>query len=205
MDYYFVAKGRGGKLIGQMTLEEISLRFRAGELPGEYVATESYGPSYNELVRSGATAWITVSDLVAGLSAPKQSPPAPTYSQAVGGSSAQPPSRQLAAVMHRYSDAYLYARVTVGIGSFIKGIGIASAILLFLVLFIAGAANNSNPVISLIVGAILGGIVGGFFYIWGILISAVGQILKASLDGSVNTSPFLTNEHRAKIMSLPTS
>src|SRR5947209_7842622 len=47
--------------------------------------------------------------------------PAPTYLQAADGSSAQPPSRQLAAVMHRYNDAYLYARVTVGIGSLIKG------------------------------------------------------------------------------------
>jgi hypothetical protein len=205
MDYYFVAKDKGGKLIGQMTVEEISRRFRAGELPGDYVATESYGPSYHELVSSGATAWITVADLAAGLSAKKQSASAPTYSQEVGSSSPQTPSRQLAAIMHRYGDAYLYARATVGIGNLIKGVGIASAILLFIVLFIAGAASKSNPVISLIVGAILGGIVGGFFYIWGILVSAVGQILKASLDGSVNTSPFLTNEHRAKIMSLPTS
>jgi hypothetical protein len=40
-------------------------------------------------------------------------------------------------------------------------------------------------------------------YVLGILVSAQGQILKASLDNAVNGSPFLTNEHRAKVMSLP--
>jgi hypothetical protein len=36
----------------------------------------------------------------------------------------------------------------------------------------------------------------------GVVISAQGQLLKASIDGAVNTSPFLVDDQRAKIMSL---
>jgi uncharacterized membrane protein YoaK (UPF0700 family) len=105
--------------------------------------------------------------------------------------------------MNRYEDAYIYGRATVGVGSFIKGVGILLGILLFLIGFGTGSIIRSSPIVSLIAGVIMGGIVGVFFFVWGILVSAVGQILKASLDGAVNSSPFLTNEHKAKIMSLP--
>jgi len=37
----------------------------------------------------------------------------------------------------------------------------------------------------------------------GILVSAQAQLLKATLDTAVNTSPFLSNEQRAVVMSLP--
>ena len=54
---------------------------------------------------------------------------------------------------------------------------------------------------------LFGGIGGGiilllFFYILSVFISAQGQMLKASLDSAVNTSPFLEDDHRAQIMSL---
>ncbi len=41
-------------------------------------------------------------------------------------------------------------------------------------------------------------------FILGMLISAQGQILMASLDGSVNTSPFLSEAGKAKVMGLET-
>jgi len=42
----------------------------------------------------------------------------------------------------------------------------------------------------------------GFCWLGGRRLSAQGQIVKATLDTAVNSSPFLSNEERAKIMSL---
>lgn len=112
---------------------------------------------------------------------------------------------QASAVMKRYKDAYIGARVMNGFGGIIKTIGIVIGGLLALVGFIV--ANNGgpgNPMSILgIAGIVVGIIAGAWFYIIGVLVSAQGQILKASLDSAVNNSPFLTNEHRATIMSLP--
>jgi len=52
------------------------------------------------------------------------------------------------------------------------------------------------------ISIVFGIFAGALFYIVGVLVSAQGQILKASLDGAVNSSPFLADEHRARIMSL---
>jgi len=107
-------------------------------------------------------------------------------------------------MMSRYRDAYNVARVIVGIGSFIKGLGIVLAILIALGGFIAaGQTRIEMQAVFLGLGGILwAGIVGVCFYIGGVLISVQGQILKASLDGAVNSSPFLSDEHKAKVMSL---
>ena len=110
----------------------------------------------------------------------------------------------------RYRDAYRVARTTTGIGSMIKGVGALLGILIFFGAFalaagqrhVYGVRGGEIQVISLIVAAIFGGTVWLVFFIWGVLVSAQGQILKASLDGAVNGSPFLTNEQRATIMSL---
>jgi hypothetical protein len=108
----------------------------------------------------------------------------------------------------RYWDAYTVARTTVGIGTTIKTVGAILGFLIFFgVLLIANnqrgyASRNDAQLFGLIFGAIWGGLVFLVFFIWGVLVSAQGQILKASLDGAVNSSPFLTNEQRARIMSL---
>jgi hypothetical protein len=118
-------------------------------------------------------------------------------------------SSEAKSLKKRYKDAYLVARTTTGIGSMIKGVGALLGILIFFGAF-ALAAGQRNvygvrgdiQLISLIVAGIFGGTVWLVFFIWGVLVSAQGQILKASLDGAVNGSPFLTNEQRATIMSL---
>src|SRR5215210_921362 len=50
------------------------------------------------------------------------------------------------ALMKRYRDAYLYARVITGIGNFVKNVGIAAGILLFIILFLVGS-DRAGPVI----------------------------------------------------------
>ena len=56
--------------------------------------------------------------------------------------------------------------------------------------------------VVLIVVVLYGGIVFLVFYVVGVIVSAQGQILKAGLDTSVHTSPFVSNDDKAKIMSL---
>ena len=111
-------------------------------------------------------------------------------------------SRQVAVLMRRYRDAYLVARSTNGFGMLIKIIAVIVGVLLIVIgAFLFNERRGAEPLGLAAIA--LGVVVGVLFYLLGILISAQGQILKASLDAAVNTSPFLTNTERATIMSLP--
>jgi hypothetical protein len=111
---------------------------------------------------------------------------------------------QAGVLLTRYKDAYLLTKVTVGLGSFIKGLGVVlGAFLLLGTAIVSSQAGNFTGVVVFFVGAATACFVGMLIYVLGVLASAQGQILKASLDGAVNSSPFLANEHKAKIMSLP--
>jgi hypothetical protein len=121
------------------------------------------------------------------------------------GSASAAASNQVTSIMRRYQDAYLVARVTDGFGGLIKAIGIIAALLLIVVgALVIANGRPGDAIFAMGVMIVAFGIfVGSLFYLLGVLVSAQGQILKASLDGAVNNSPFLTNEHRARIMSLP--
>jgi hypothetical protein len=111
-------------------------------------------------------------------------------------------------VVTRYRDSYLVARATDGFGRLIKGIGIAASILSIAcgVVFMAETKDPRSGDTTFTAGAgmIAFGVFGGaLFYLPEVLVSAEGQILKASLDGAVNGSPFLTDEQKATVMSLP--
>jgi hypothetical protein len=125
----------------------------------------------------------------------------PTELKTEGGRNVQiKVASEASSIMKRYQDAYLVARAVNGYGIFIKTVAIVAAILLALIGFIISAKESGTAIgFGLIIVGIL---VGVLFYLIGILISAQGQILKASLDSAVNSSPFLTDKHRAKIMSL---
>lgn len=116
-----------------------------------------------------------------------------------------PVSNQVSALMHRYSDAYIVASATNGFGGLIKGIGVLIAILLIVIgLGFISQGRFGDATFALgVVTSVAGILAGVWFYIVGVLVAAQGQILKASLDSAVNGSPFLKNEHKAKIMSLP--
>jgi hypothetical protein len=124
-------------------------------------------------------------------------------------------SARILALTGRYQDAYLVAKITVGLGSTIKVVGIVLAILIFLGTFMfASFATQQSGIGSrdgsggVFVVAMLGGgfyafIVGFVFYFIGVIVSAQGQVLRATLDNTVGNSPFLENEQKAAIMSLP--
>lgn len=122
-------------------------------------------------------------------------------------------------VVNRYVDLYRTAYVMTGLGATVKTVGIAVAAVIFLFWFFVGVAAaseaSSSPFaaqssagtvsffVSTIIGVIFGLLVGGLFFLLGVLISAQGQLLMAHADSAVHTSPFLSDKERAAAMSLP--
>jgi hypothetical protein len=106
----------------------------------------------------------------------------------------------LTPIMTRYTDAYRIAKAIAAVGETIKIVAIIAGALMLLVGF--GGASSFFGGASILFGLFLGVIVGGGGFILGILLSAQGQVLKATLDTAVNSSPFLENIQRAEIMSL---
>jgi hypothetical protein len=118
--------------------------------------------------------------------------------------------------MKRYWSAYLVARTTAGIGCAIKIFAFVSGITVAVVGLYVGQQGYGSPNSIFQFGGLVvapnpifqfGGLVVGVvvvipLYILGVLVAARGQMLKASLDEAVHTSPFLTDEQRAAVMSL---
>jgi hypothetical protein len=102
-------------------------------------------------------------------------------------------------LMTRYRDAYWTARAINGTGQTIKVLGIALAVALAL----AGLAIASKlgPAFGF-AGLILGAVMGMPIYVLGVIVAAQGQILKATLDTAVNSSPLLSKDEIREIMSL---
>ena len=116
----------------------------------------------------------------------KQTKPA---SPPIGNAGRHPqPEEAVSSLAKRYQDAYLVANTT---SSIVLGIAIFA---------VAVAESNSTQVIVVVLFA--GIVIGGFIVMFGVLICALGQLLKATLDTALNTSPLLTNSERTKIMSL---
>lgn len=121
-------------------------------------------------------------------------------------------------VVNRYIDLYRAASIMTGLGTTVKTIGLIAASVIFLFWLIVGVAavsETSNApfaaqssagtvtfFISTIIGVIFAALVGGLFFLLGVLISAQGQVLMAGADSAVCVSPFLTDEERATAMSL---
>jgi hypothetical protein len=112
-----------------------------------------------------------------------------------------------AKLLTRYVDGYRVGRALDGLGMTIKGVGFVVSALLVIVSLMMMLLNTSTNQIGIAFGGGVAGIlmavfVAGNCFILGSLISAQGQILTATLDSAVNTSPFMDNENRMKIMSL---
>lgn len=83
----------------------------------------------------------------------------------------------------------------------IKGIGILVAA--FGVIVAVQSASRGTGLVMFQLPAFVGALLfGALLYCVGVLVAAQGQILLATLDTAVNSSPFLTNEDKAKAMSL---
>lgn len=109
------------------------------------------------------------------------------------------------AISQRYKDAYLVANTVTRFGAILKILGIIGGILIGFIGFLAADMVNRNFFFIFVIFVLLGCFIIALFWVFGVLVSAQGQTLKASLDSAVNNSPFLTNLQRARIMSLPTT
>ena len=122
----------------------------------------------------------------------------------------------VAAVKQRYKDGYLQARAITGIGAVVKGLGMVIGIVMSLAGFVIGggiAEQSRNSMFGgpgagagVVVGFIfvlIGAIIAIILWVIGVIVKSSGQMLKAQLDGAVNSSPFLTDLDRAEMMSLP--
>jgi hypothetical protein len=114
-----------------------------------------------------------------------------------------------AAFVKRYADLYRAAKVMTGLGETVKIVGLVAAAIIFMVWFLVaiGAAQGLGGAVvffmCLVVGGAFGALVGGLFFLLGVLISAQGQLLMSHADSAVHTSPFLSDQQRAAAMSLP--
>jgi hypothetical protein len=102
----------------------------------------------------------------------------------------------------RYADGYQAAGFIVGFGAVIKVASIIVGALVVIVSFIASVNEPERSAVTLGIGVLMGALIGFGGFITGIVVSAQGQMLKALLDTAVNTSPFLANPERTKIMGL---
>lgn len=120
----------------------------------------------------------------------------------------QPGDFRGANVSKRYKDSYRVAGVIVGLGKVLKVIGIIVAVLCLLGGVISFSAMPSMEgagavraimLIYGVFGALFSWLI---FWLWGVVISAIGELLRATLDGAVHTSPFLTDDQRAEAMGV---
>jgi len=114
-----------------------------------------------------------------------------------------------AAFVQRYADLYRAAKVMTGLGDTVKVVGLVSAGVIFMVWFLMAVAASQGFggavafFMCLVIGVAFGALVGGVFFLLGVLISAQGQLLMAHADSAVHTSPFLSDQQRAAAMTLP--
>ena len=102
-----------------------------------------------------------------------------------------------APLVTRYKDAYRVGQTIVRLGDTVKMIGIVGAVLLAFLGLLAGGKLG----VTVALGAfLLGAIVALVFFVLGTLQAAQGQMLLATLDGAVNSSPFLSRNEMLEIL-----
>jgi len=112
-------------------------------------------------------------------------------------SSARPSKSGRRSVMSRYTDAYLIAHTITTVGATVKVIAFVGGGGIALISLVASFDSK------VYIGGIIFGAIGGILiYVLGILVASQGQILKATLDTAVNSSPLLTKDEMRQIMSL---
>lgn len=112
-------------------------------------------------------------------------------------------------IIHRYKDSYTVANTANTFGKLAKLAGFVVAgviafIGLLLTFITVGSFRDSGVAfVVLLISLTVAAVFGSIFYVLGILLSAIGQNLMASLDSAVNGSPFMTNEQKAIAMDMP--
>ena len=127
-------------------------------------------------------------------------PPAEPFTKVSPVPSSQPSVSKSggASVLPRYRDAYRVARTVTAFGATVKII----AFLIGAAIVVAGLVAASQSGMFAVAGIVVAAIISIPIYILGVLVSAQGQTLKATLDTAVHSSPFLSKAEMREIMSL---
>jgi len=97
----------------------------------------------------------------------------------------------------RYENSYRIAQGVTHTGTAIIVIGAVVSVITFCTYVVQASGNSLAILLAMLCAAVICTI----SYMIGNLVSSMGELLKAALDGSVYTSPFLTNDQKIKIMS----
>lgn len=108
-----------------------------------------------------------------------------------------PEKRPSSSIVVRFIEGYSAAKQTIGLGNFVKGIGIVVAMIGYILAFFV--AEEAIGIMASILSATVTGFI---IYVIGAILAAQGRILMASLDTAANTSPSLDGEERAHLMSI---
>lgn len=194
-DWYFVSIGKAEK--GPYSMRELQGMLDSGKITPDTIAHLESSPRQHFTVES------------LGLHGQQ-----PTAHQSVQASQSPQTSTSSSPVvvvskgvsvcaMRRYRDAYPSAAVIEAAGNFTKIIGGIIALIVFCGVAFIGSQNPAGGgLYGMVGGFILAVPVGGTFYMSGVFMVAQGQLLKATLDSAVQTSPFLTNDEKADVMGL---
>ena len=102
----------------------------------------------------------------------------------------------------RYTDAYRVAIAVIAFGSAVKVIGAIIAAVLALASLAAFEDLGGGVALG---GLLIAAVLLAGFWSFGVLVTAQGQLLFATLDTAVNGSPFLDQPQRARIMGIALS
>lgn len=109
----------------------------------------------------------------------------------------------------RYKDAYRVAGFVVAIGTIIKVLAAVAGLFIVIAGLIASSSVSTGPYgrydntasgIAGLSGLLVGATVFAIGFILGVMVSAHGQTLRASLDSAVHSSPFLDIVAKARAM-----
>ena len=135
----------------------------------------------------------------------------PTQNPSQSTINMQPESRIASSnnqVVRRYQDSYIIAKTANTFGNLAKIVGfVVAGVIAFiglLLTFITVASFRDSGVgfVVFLIALTLGAVIGSIFYVLGILLSALGQNLMATLDAAVHGSPFMSDEQKAQAMNL---
>jgi hypothetical protein len=106
------------------------------------------------------------------------------------------------ALIKRYGNAYRAGKGLAKVGRLARGLGLILGVLAFFVALLLGA--NYLPGINMTTRAVIALLASTLaavpVYLLGELVTALGQVLQASVDTAVNTSPFLDNTQKSQIL-----
>lgn len=201
-----------GKRTGPFTLDELRQRYTAKEISGDTPCTAGRLPGFSG-PKPLSRFFPEFKSATVSADAARPHPPEhqePALSDGVTSPTSQfvsalPPGSGIGSqsATSRYRDAYLVARATTAIGGSVKFIGIALGFLLIFVGLYSIASSGDRIAQRFGEVVVFAGLAVGIpLYVLGVLVTAQAQILKATLDTAVHSSPFLADEQKAKVMSL---